>query len=143
MHSQIRFKAFITPLLFLATYFQCVAQSIDLKNATWVISPSIASPMKETAPAVLTEEIAKRTGITLKNAAVWPKGNAPVIAFALASDKSLLSHNIPASNGNGPEYKPEGYRIVTETMGANKTVWVIGADARGVLFGTGVFAEAF
>ncbi|HWV29937.1 MAG TPA: hypothetical protein VN038_09805 [Dyadobacter sp.] len=137
MRSQTRFKAFITTLLFLTIYFQCAAQSIDLRNATWLISPSIASPMKETAPAVLTEEIAKRTGITLKNAADWPKGNAPVIAFALGSDKTLLSRNVPAGDGNGPEFKPEGYRIVTETASANKTIWIIGADARGVLFGTG------
>jgi hypothetical protein len=137
MRSQIRFKLPITILLFLVTYFQCTAQSIDLKNASWIISSSISSPMKETAPTVLTEEIAKRTGITLKNAAAWPKGNSPVIAFALASDKALLSRGVPATDANGPENKPEGYRIVTETTGGNRTIWIIGADARGVLFGTG------
>nr|WP_310587349.1 hypothetical protein [Dyadobacter sp. 50-39] len=135
MHSPTRFKLFITTLLFLATYFPCGAQPIDLKTATWIISPAISSPMKETAPAILTEEIGKRTGITLKNAATWPKGNVPVIAWVLASDKTLLSRNVPA--GDGPELKPEGYRIVTEMAGGNKTIWIIGADARGVLFGTG------
>jgi hypothetical protein len=146
MHSQTRFKAsltgrllpFITILLFSAPYFQCAAQVIGLKNAAWIVSPNVPSPMKETAPAVLTEEIAKRTGITLKNASAWPKGSTAVIALALSSDKSLLSRTLPASTDvNGQEFKPEGYRIVTETSGGNTTVWVIGADARGVLFGTG------
>lgn len=137
MHFPTRIKLFITALLFVATYFQSAAQPIDLKTATWIISQNIPSPMKETAPAVLTEEIAKRTGMTLKNATAWPKGNAPVIAFALASDKTLLSRNVPAGDGKGPEFKPEGYRIVTETTNNSKTIWIIGADARGVLFGTG------
>uniref|UniRef100_UPI00313DD76E hypothetical protein n=2 Tax=Dyadobacter sp. OTU695 TaxID=3043860 RepID=UPI00313DD76E len=145
MHSQTRFKAsltgrllpLVTILLFSAFYSRCVAQAINLKNATWLISPNVSSPMRETAPAVLSEEIAKRTGITLKNASAWPKG-APVIALALSSDKSLLSRTLPASTvTNGPEFKAEGYRIVTETAGGNTTVWIIGADARGVLFGTG------
>lgn len=137
MHSPTRIKLFITTLFFVATYFQSAAQPVDLKTATWIISQNIPSPMKETTPAVLTEEIAKRTGMTLKNATAWPKGNAPVIAFALASDKTLLSRNVPAGDGNGPEFKPEGYRIVTETKNNSKTIWIIGADARGVLFGTG------
>ena len=137
MHSPTRIKLFITTLFFVATYFQSAAQPVDLKTATWIISQNIPSPMKETAPAVLTEEIAKRTGMTLKNATAWPKGNAPVIAFALASDKTLLSRNVPAGDGKGPEFKPEGYRIVTEKKNNSKTIWIIGADARGVLFGTG------
>ncbi|MGV3601254.1 MAG: hypothetical protein ACO1N1_08610 [Dyadobacter fermentans] len=116
----------------------CSAQAINLKNATWIISPGVSSPMKETAPAMLTEEIQKRSGITLKNASGWPKGNAPVIALALSNDKTLLSRNLPAAvQPGGPEFKPEGFRVVTETSPNATTVWIIGADARGLLFGTG------
>ncbi|MCF0071195.1 hypothetical protein LZD49_12005 [Dyadobacter sp. CY261] len=135
--QKVNFLLSCTILLISATSLQCKAQAVDLKNASLIISASIPSPMRETAPEVLSQEISKRTGITLKNVAAWPKGNVPVIALALASDKTLLIRNVPASNGNGPESKPEGYRIVTETNGNSKTIWIIGADTRGVLFGAG------
>ncbi|GGM83396.1 hypothetical protein GCM10010967_13910 [Dyadobacter beijingensis] len=143
MHARTRFVpqlkyAFCFIFLLIAiSSAQSIAQHIDLKTASWIISPNVPSPMKETAPAVLTEEIAKRTGIRIKNGNSWPKGNVPVIAIALASDKTLFNRNIPAVNSSGPETKPEGFRIVTEVNNGAKTIWIIGADARGILFGTG------
>lgn len=146
MHTQTRFTAalwkrcvlIMTVLLYSISASQCIAQGIDLKTASLIISPGIPSPMKETAPVMLAEEIAKRTGIKLKNATAWPKNDAPVIALALSSDKALLAKELPpASDPNGPEFKPEGFRITTTIKGNAKTIWIIGADSRGILFGAG------
>lgn len=142
MHSQTRstslndlYFASLIMALFFAPANQFVrAQSIDLKNTVLVVSPSVPSPMKETAPAVLTEEIFKRTGVTVKSTMAWPKANTTVIALAHASDNTVAGHNLPAS---ATQLKKEGFRVVTEQSGAYKTIWIIGADARGVLFGTG------
>lgn len=43
-----------------------VAQSINLKQAVLLVSPSVPSPMRETAPRMLSEEIEKRTGVLVK-----------------------------------------------------------------------------
>jgi hypothetical protein len=113
------------------------AQEINLKNPVLIVSPGIPSPMKETAPQVLTEEISKRTGIKLKSPTQWPKAGSSVIALALSSDQKLFDKTLPVSVQQGKELKKEGYRIVTETWGSGQIIWIIGADARGVLFGAG------
>ncbi|MHA4741880.1 hypothetical protein [Dyadobacter sp. MSC1_007] len=113
------------------------AQDIILRNPVLIVSPGIPSPMKETAQQVLTEEISKRTGITLKSAGQWPKTGTSVIALALSSDQKLFDKAPPASVQQGQELKKEGYRIVTEPSGTGQIIWIIGADARGVLFGAG------
>ncbi len=114
------------------------AQTINLKNTILLVSPNISSPMKETAAAVLSEEIAKRTGFGLKNSAVWPKAGVPTIALVLATDSELFGKIAPAKRtADNPEFKKEGYRIVTETSEKGNIIWIIGADSRGILFGSG------
>lgn len=108
-------------------------QSLSLKNATIVVSPSVPVPMRETAPRVLSEEVAKRTQLLLKVANAWPKTGVTV-AMVLSSDRELQGKSVPASQGvNAAEKRPEGFRVVAD----GNVVWIIGADARGVLFGTG------
>lgn len=103
-----------------------------------MVSPAIPSPMKETAAAVLSEEIVKRTGFSLTNTAVWPKGGIPTIALVLSTDSELFGKPAPAKRtGENPEFKKEGYRIVTEISEKGNIIWIIGADSRGVLFGSG------
>ena len=38
---------------------------------------------------------------------------------------------------NYPEYKPEGYRVLTEKNGNETVTWILGSDARATLFGVG------
>lgn len=103
-----------------------------------MVSPAIPSPMKETAAAVLSEEIVKRTGFGLKNAAVWPKAGISTIALVLSTDTELFGKPAPAKRtGENPEFKKEGYRIVTETSEKGNIIWIIGADSRGIFFGSG------
>ncbi|GAB3998911.1 hypothetical protein GCM10028807_47680 [Spirosoma daeguense] len=93
--------------------------------------------MHETAPQMFSEEIAKRTGVTLKTATGWPKTNPVCIAFVLSTDKNFQGVNVPVSAApNGPETKSEGFRIVSDVTPKGTTLWIIGADARGILFGT-------
>ncbi|MBE9466321.1 hypothetical protein ACFP1I_24860 [Dyadobacter subterraneus] len=133
-----KWSAICLVLLFSGFAHSLFAQTVNLKNAVLMVSPAIPSPMKETAAAVLSEEIAKRTGFGLKNAAVWPKAGVPTIALVLSSDTELFGKPAPAKRtGENPEFKKEGYRIVTETSEKGNIIWIIGADSRGILFGSG------
>jgi len=121
-------------LFLLCSAVTLYAQPISLKNGSVLVAPSVPSPMKETAARMLAEEIAKRTNLTLKTATAWPKTNAITVALVLASDRELLGKTIPArTEKSSAEYQSEGFRVVSEA----NVLWVIGADARGVLFGTG------
>lgn len=124
-------------LLVLSGLGSLYAQSLSLQRAVVLVSPSVPMPMRETAPQMLREEIAKRTGITLATRSDWP-AHTVRIAFALAGDKTLYGNPVPANTDpKRPETQPEGFRIVSETGATNTTVWVIGADSRGILFGAG------
>ncbi len=114
------------------------ARATDLAKASLLVSPSIPSPMKETAAQVLTEEVRKRTGISLKQAAAWPKASGPVIALLLSSDSEVAGIAAPKGRSQeNQEFKKEGYRIFADAAPGKNVIWVIGADTRGVLFGVG------
>jgi hypothetical protein len=114
-----------------------MAQSINLQRAVMLVSSSVPMPMRETAPRMLSEEIAKRTGSTLKNSSGWSKSNLVSVAFVLSSDKELQGVAVPAaSSSERPELKPEGFRVISDVSPKGTTLWIIGADARGILFGT-------
>lgn len=128
----------ITVYILLYPVKYVAAQQVRLENAVTVISRSVPSPMHETVEKVLREEIGKRTGIRLKQAVHWPAKDMPVIAIALASDAALDGIAVPVTaDKNSPLYKPEGFRVVTQSAGRKTITWIIGADSRGVLFGAG------
>ena len=131
-------NTFYILLVLVCSVLMLNAQSINFKNATIIVASSVPSPMKETAARMLTEEIAKRTNLTLKTIAAWPKTNALTVALVLSSDRELLGKTIPTrTDKSGAEYKAEGFRVVSETNDKGGVVWIIGADARGILFGSG------
>ena len=77
-------------LSFITLFVSCNSESektLDLSNATILLSPNIKSPVRESAGEILTEEIAKRTSLQLKSADSW--SNETVIACALSGDKDL------------------------------------------------------
>ncbi|MBD3630843.1 hypothetical protein [Cyclobacterium sp.] len=121
------------------TLLSCSAEdqkTLDFSEAIILISPQINSPLKETAGTILVEEIEKRTGTSLKVSREWDSNTR--IALVLASDTSLFGKAIPFRKGSGaPERQKEGYRIFHESSEAGNTLWVIGAGARGVLYGIG------
>lgn len=120
--------------MFLTWALPSMAHRLPLTNATVMISPAIQEPMRQTAPRVLIEEIQQRTSLTLSVSAVWPRPSTPVIALVLTSDTLLYGRiTPPKTSPNAPEYQAEGFRVVSQ----DHTIWVMGADARGVLFGVG------
>ncbi|MCL5280085.1 MAG: hypothetical protein M1376_09280 [Planctomycetes bacterium] len=107
------------------------AGDINLKEARILIAKEPQSRTETLAARMLQEEVQKRTGLT------WPissesDGRGPAIALVTLATKELAGRKVPSA----PGLKREGYRICVE-QGAGPVVWVIGADARGVLFGAG------
>jgi hypothetical protein len=109
---------------------------LDLSKATILISAEIKSPVKESAATILIEEISKRSALNLQTAGNWDAKT--VIAVALSGDKNLLGEVVPKREGaNLPELKKEGYRLFHEVRNGKNILWIIGADARGILYGIG------
>lgn len=113
------------------------AGALDLKHAVVVSPPGLSGP-EQKAVTMLVEEIEKRTRARLPAMRAWPSSNAPVIAvgnrsilkeFAGPYSKELLA--VRKAIG------PEGYRLCVKRGAASSAVFVIGDDARGVLFGVG------
>ncbi|HWR99109.1 MAG TPA: hypothetical protein VN249_00765, partial [Prolixibacteraceae bacterium] len=114
------------------------AQTIDLSKCQIMASPKISSPVKETAIQMLQEEVAKRTSVKIPLTSGW--GKFATIVLAIQNDTVLNGVPVPKRTGTGlPEYKSEGYRIVSEKMHGKDIIWIIGADSRGTLFGVGKF----
>lgn len=124
--------------IFLGTFISCVdktGDSLDLSSATIWISPSLEGSFQETAKSVLVEEVQKRTDLVLEQGDTW-KSNT-VIALALESDGEVNGETVPVRSKDHPEYKKEGYRMVHESRNGKDVLWIIGADARGILYGVG------
>ena len=125
---------FITGIMLSCT--EEVQKSLDLSQANIMSSPQINSPVQTTAGNILVEEIAKRTDLQLGLHNNWD--SKTTIALTLANEKELFGEKVPSRDGHdGQELKKEGYRIFHETNGNNNTLWVIGADERGILYGIG------
>ena len=113
-----------------------VENQLDLSKATILISPSIKSPVHETAVNILIEEIQERTSLQLKTGNNWD--NQTIIALALSEDENVFGENIPHRMGDDlPELKEEGYRIFHESKNGKDILWITGGDARGMIYGIG------
>lgn len=104
-------------------------------NQAVVVTPAKLSGPEQKAVAMLVEEVEKRTAIRWSVSAQWPPAGAPVIvvtpAASLGEFRGRYASEPPAPAG------PEGYRIWTQDSGGAQAVFVVGNDARGVLFGAG------
>ena len=114
------------------------AESIDLMAATVVVRENGAPDAEKTAVTVLIEEAEKRTGVRWTQRAVWPESGSVVVATSKLDD---------VAGGQNP---PDEVRQERDAIEAGRlrdrrrlsrpkqpVVWVVGADARGVLFGVG------
>src|SRR5574337_1528485 len=110
---------------------------IQLDNAIVVSRPGKLPFAEQTAAKVLVEEVEKRTSIRLGTSTRWPEGK-PVIAITSVKAASEWGRQVPARQGaHLPETRPEGYRLYVDDRNQQPIVWVMGADARGALFGVG------
>ena len=113
------------------------SQVIQLHDAV-IVSRTGRLPLAEqTAARILLEEVEKRTSVRLATSTKWPQGK-PIIAITSATTVPEWGTEIPTRHGvNLAETRPEGYRLFVNSQGRSPVVWVIGADARGTLFGVG------
>ena len=110
---------------------------VDISRAT-IVTPAALTVQERTAVRALVEEVARRTTVRLPVATAWPAGTLPAIAVGpLATSSSWAAAGLKGAPSAGAPGR-EGYRLLMNGTGrAAPTVLVLGADARGVLFGVG------
>lgn len=119
------------------------AKPLELRDAVVVVPPGLSRP-EQNAVRMLIEEVARRTGVSWQIAQSWPTSNIPVIAVSPLAALDRLPG--PATTRPIRPQQPgpaEGYQISTRDAGPNPTVYVLGNDARGVLFGVGRLLREF
>ena len=111
---------------------------VDLARAV-IVTPANLSGPEGKAVNLLVEEVQKRTLVRWEIAHTWPADSVPVIAVGPAAAPKSFAGSFAPSLATGPAVKgAEGYRIAVMTEGRTApAVFVIGNDARGVLFGVG------
>jgi hypothetical protein len=107
------------------------AGDVDLREAQILMAEKPRSRTEPMAARMLQEEVQKRTGLTWSISSEYG-GRRPAIALATVGTEELAGLKVPSV----PGWRQEGYRICV-APGDGPVVWVIGADARGVLFGAG------
>ena len=114
------------------------ARDIDLTKAVVLIAAKPHSRTEVAAANMLQQEVQKRTGLKWRIATEYRR-RRPAIVLVVAAENELAGLKVPKRGGDDlPESRKEGYRIcVGQGSDGKPVVWVIGADARGVLFGTG------
>jgi hypothetical protein len=109
---------------------------VDLARAT-IVTPAKLSVPERTAVRMFVEEVQRRTAIRLPVATAWPAETTAVVAIGpLATSSTWAGAGVRGLTPARPG--AEGYHIALNA-GARRapTVLVLGADARGVLFGVG------
>jgi hypothetical protein len=126
----------IISTLFLVVFsmFTGYSQFIDLSNSS-IIGFEKNDQLVLKSLSVLQEEVVKRTGISIPLANKANKSKNPMILVALENQVSNFPDGIQKVISMLPSIQNEGYKIAV--IEENKTVAVIGRDARGVLYGIG------
>jgi len=108
--------------------------TVDLAHAVVVVRPGQLPKAEQAAAEALVEELEKRIGKRLPVSTSWPSHGLVVAVTSRAVD-ALAGHAVPRrEGGERPELQREGYRVFFE---GSKTLWIVGADPRGELFGVG------
>lgn len=127
----------LTCLLLFPTFLS--AETLDLSRASVIIRSGDLPAAEKIAPVILTEEVQKRTGLdwSVSNAV---NGNAPQIFLATVADLPEWKTLIPADLlEESPLKKAEAFaiRVIPASAQAPARVFVLGSDARGLMFGVG------
>lgn len=113
----------------------CRAGMLDLAEAV-VVSPLELSSPERKAVEMLIDEVQKRTQIRWQHVHAWPSSSQPVIAVGPASALSSFAGKFARElSSETTDNRAEGYRLRVKPV--SSAVFVIGNDARGVLFGVG------
>lgn len=114
------------------------ARALDLRDAVVVFPPELSGPETK-AVMMLVEEAEKRTHLHWQyNGARWPATNVAVIAVGPVSALNQFAGlYTPDLQADPRRTDAEGYRICVKRGEGSPAVFVLGNDARGVLFGVG------
>jgi len=114
------------------------AEPLDLRQAV-VVCPSDLTKAENTAVRMLVEEVEKRTMVRWQVVHEWPDDSVPVVAVGPSSSLKAFAGPLAKAVADRPVKEgAEGYRIFVLTEGRKApTVFVVGNDERGVLFGCG------
>ena len=114
------------------------AESIDLTKAVVVVGPGERPAAEKIAPTILTEEVARRTGVNWMIRSEWPKGTDTIIAISTISRPPAWQGEVRSALESVPQ-KAEAFslRIIPPANGQPRIVAVTGYDARGAMFAVG------
>jgi hypothetical protein len=115
-----------------------LAGALDLAKAV-VVTPDNLSRQERKALDLLTDEVHKRTLVRWEIVHSWPAESVPVIAVGPVALLKQFAGPFAGRLADRPAVKgAEGFRLLVEKEGrAAPAVFVVGNDARGVLFGIG------
>lgn len=96
-----------------------LAAEIDLSAATIVIRQGDLPAAEKIAPVVLTEEIARRTGVTWKASAQWPASADAIVALSalreagtVGADKAIAKARAALARATTEPIRPDLYRKI-------------------------------
>ena len=114
------------------------AEPIDLTKAVVVIRAGNLPSSEKVAPTILTEEIARRTGVNWKVTTEWPDKADAIIAISTLNEPSAWKNQIANSTSSVPQ-KAEAFAVKVTPGSGNQpaTVIITGYDARGAMYGVG------
>ena len=114
------------------------AESVDLSNAIIVVRAGERPAAEKVAPSILTEEMARRTGIHWSVASEWPDKASALISVSTVANPPAWQNRLGTLSAEVPE-KPESFvvRVTPASAGHPATVNIVGRDARGAMFGIG------
>jgi hypothetical protein len=106
---------------------------LDLTGAV-VVRPKTLTPIEQKAVDLLIKEVNNRSQVNWEEQERWPVQKVPVIAIgSMASFPDFTGPLAARLTQNPPKLSAEGFWIDTEPEAP--AVFVVGSDARGVLFG--------
>ena len=115
---------------------------LDLRQAV-IVAPAGLSRSERKAVDMLVDEVRKRTLVRWPIARSWPADSVPVVAVGPAASLKAFAGPFAEMLAGRHVNGAEGYRICSERGNrAAPAVFVIGNDARGVLFGVGRLLRA-
>ncbi|WP_010586742.1 hypothetical protein [Schlesneria paludicola] len=114
------------------------AASIDLTKATIVIRQGNLPAAEKIAPTILTEEIARRTGVQWKVTTEWPASAEAIIAISTLAEPPAWNARIAETVSSVPKQAEAFSVTVTPAVKGQPTVVAVtGFDSRGAMFGVG------
>lgn len=120
-------------------YSQGIKDHMDFSKSQIVVNGELAK-IERTALEMLSEEIEARTNILVSSETSWPQSSTPVIVIGIDSFFNNYGSFKKEKLDIKSNQAAEGFIIrIENTTRKAPTVFIIGNDPRGLLFGIGYF----